>query len=139
MADITTIAIYAALTADSVLAGLLPDYRGQEPIFTGKTVPPDAKRPYIWSYGDVSDVEADSSDKEIVCREVTRDIWIVADDTGDEDKIMEIANRVRDLLHRATLTIGAGNMRTSASGPRVGPSEGEVTARIVTVTFVYQP
>lgn len=139
MSDITTIAIYAALAADSVLAGLLAPFGSGLAIFTGKTVPPDAKRPYIWTYGDVSDIEADSSDKEVVCREVVRDIWIVADDTGDEDKIMEIANRVRDLLHRAVLAIGTSNMRTAASGPRVGPSEGEVTARIVTVTFVYQP
>lgn len=139
MADITTIAIYAALNADSVLAALLAPFGAGLAIFTGKTVPPDAKRPYIWTYGDVSDVEADSSDKQVVCREVVRDIWIVADDTGDEDKIMEIANRVRDLLHRSVLAIGTSNMRTAAAGPRVGPSEGEVTARIVTVTFVYQP
>lgn len=139
MSDITTIAIYAALNADSVLAGLLAPFGSSSAIFTAKTVPPDAKRPYIWTYGDVSDTEADSSDKEIVCREVVRDIWIVADDTGDEDQVMEIANRVRDLLHRSTLAIGTSNMRTAASGPRVGPTEGEVTARIVTVTFVYQP
>lgn len=139
MSDITTIAIYAALSADSVLAGLLAPFGAVSAIFTAKTVPPDAKRPYIWTYGDVSDIEADSSDKVVVCRDVTRDIWIVADDTGSEDVVMAIANRVRDLLHRSVLTIGSGNMKTAASGPRVGPSEGEVTARIVTVNFVYQP
>lgn len=139
MADITTIAIHAVLAGDSVLAGLLAPFGSGSAIFTAKTVPPDAARPYIWTYGDVSDIEADSSSKDIVCRDVTRDIWIVADDKGSEDPIMEIANRVRDLFHRTALAIGVSNMRTAAAGPRVGPSEGEVTARIVTVSFVYQP
>ncbi len=139
MSDITTIAIYGALSADSVLVGLLSEFEGVPAIFTAKTVPPDAKRPYIWSYGDITDIEADSSAKDLVCRDVTRDIWIVADDAGNEDAIMEIANRVRDLLHRATLVIGTSNMKTAASGPRVGVTEGEVTARIVTVNFIYEP
>jgi len=139
MADITTIAIYDVLAGDSLLGGLLDPFGAGSAIFTAKTVPPDAKRPYIWSYGEVSDIEADSSSKDTVCRDVVRDIWIVADDVGSEDAIMEIANRVRDLFHRTVLAIGSGNMRTAASGPRVGPSEGEVTARIVTVSFVYQP
>jgi hypothetical protein len=139
MADITTVAIYAALSADSVLVGLLSEFAGVPAIFTAKTIPPDAKRPYLWSYGDVTDIEADSSAKDLVCRDVTRDIWIVADDEGNEDAIMEIANRVRDLLHRAVLVIGTSNMKTAASGPRVGVTEGEVTARIVTVNFVYEP
>lgn len=139
MADITTVAIYAALAADSVLVGLLPEFDGVPAIFTAKTVPPDAKRPYVWTYGDVTDIEAPSSAKDLVCREVVRDIWIVADDTGSEDAIMEIANRVRDLLHRAVLVIGTSNMKTLASGPRVGDTVGEVTARIVSVNFVYEP
>lgn len=139
MADITTIAIFDVLAGDSVLAALLAPFGSGSAIFTAKTVPPDAGRPYIWTYGDVSDIEADSSSKDIVCRDVTRDIWIVADDKGSEDPIMEIANRVRDLFHRTVLAIGVSNMRTAAAGPRVGPSEGEVTARIVTVSFVYQP
>lgn len=139
MSDITTIAIYGALSADSVLVGLLSEFEGVPAIFTAKTVPPDAKRPYIWSYGDITDVEADASAKDLVCRDVVRDIWIVADDEGNEDAIMEIANRVRDLLHRATLVIGTSNMKTAASGPRVGVTEGEVTARIVTVNFIYEP
>ena len=139
MADITTIALYDALAGDSVLVGLLSVYRSATAIFMAKTVPPDAARPYIWSYGEISDIEADSSSKDGVCRDVVRDIWIVADDTGSEDSIMEIANRVRDILHRSTLTIGASNMKTAASGPRVGPSKGEITARIVTINFVYEP
>jgi hypothetical protein len=140
MADITTIAIYDVLAGDSLLAGLLAPFGAGSAIFTAKTVPPDASRPYIWTYGDVSDVEDEgSSAKDLVCRSVTRDIWIVADDDGSEDPIMEIANRVRDLLHRTVLAIGTSNMKTAAAGPRVGPSEGEITARIVTVSFVYQP
>lgn len=140
MPDITTIAVFAVLDADSVLAGLLAPFGAGTAIFTAKTVPPDAKRPYIWTYADVADTESTGqSAKDIVCREVVRDIWIVADDTGSEDAIMEIANRVRDLFHRVPITIGVSTLLTLASGPRVAPSEGEVTARLVTINFIYEP
>ena len=73
MADITTIAIYDVLAGDSSLAGLLASFGAGSAIFTAKTVPPDAGRPYIWTYGDVSDVEDEgSSAKDLVCRSVTR-------------------------------------------------------------------
>ena len=136
MADDTTTAIFDLLAGDSVLPGLLADFQGEPGIFTMKTVPPDAARPYIWTYGEIANVEF--SAKDIPGVEVTRDIWIVADETGDEDPVMTIANRVRDLLHRATLSIGKSNMSTIARGPRIGMSGDDVTARIVTVDFIYE-
>lgn len=136
MADETTQAIFDVMNADTLLVGLVSQFDGQPAIFTMKEVPPDALRPYIWSYGDIVSTPFES--KDLRGRDVTRDIWIVVDDTGDEDLVMTIANRVRDIFHRTVMTIGLGNMRTVALGPRVGPSGDDITARIVTLEFVYQ-
>ena len=136
MADETTQAIFDVMNADSLLVGLVSEFDGEPAIFTMKEVPPDAKRPYIWSYGDITNTPFES--KTNLGRDVTRDIWCVVDDTGDEDLVMTIANRVRDIFHRTVMTIGIGNMRTIALGPRLGMSGDDVTARIVTLEFVYQ-
>jgi hypothetical protein len=136
MADETTQAIYDSMAGDSLLVTLLPEYRGRINVHTGRTVPPDAPRPYIWSWGDITNLPFDT--KDIIGREVTRDIWIVADDTGSEVEVMDIANRVRDLFNRLVMTIGAANLVTIVNGPRVGASTEDLTARIVTVDFTYQ-
>lgn len=137
MADETTQAIFDAMEGDSLLQALLaPLFRGRINVHTGKTVPPDAPRPYIWTYGDITNIPFDA--KDIKGREVTRDIWAVADDTGSEVQVMDIANRVRDLFNRLVLNIGASNIITSVNGPRVGPSSKDLTARIVTIDFIYE-
>lgn len=136
MADETTQAIFDAMEGDSLLQSLLPQFRGRINVHTGKTIPPDAPRPYIWSWGDITNLPFDT--KDIIGREVTRDIWIVADDTGSEVEVMDIANRVRDLFNRLVMTIGAANLVTIVNGPRVGASTEDLTARIVTVDFTYQ-
>jgi len=136
MADETTQAIFDVMNADTLLVGLVSQFEGEPAIFTMKEVPPDAKRPYIWSYGDITNTPFES--KTQLGRDVTRDIWCVADDVGDEDLVMSIANRVRDIFHRTVMSIGIGNMRTVALGPRVGMSGDDITARIVTLEFVYQ-
>lgn len=136
MADETTQAIFDVMNADTLLVGLVSDFGGSPAIFTMKEVPPNALRPYIWSYADITNTPFES--KTNLGRDVTRDIWCVDDDNGDEDLVMTIANRVRDIFHRTVMTIGIGNMRTVALGPRVGMSGDDVTARIVTLEFVYQ-
>lgn len=136
MADETTQAIFDVMNGDSLLVSLVSQFDGDPSIFTMKEVPPDAKRPYIWSYGEITNTPFES--KDLRGRDVTRDIWIVADDVGDEDLVMTIANRVQLIFHRTIMSIGLGNMRTIASGPRVGESGDDITARIVSVSFVYQ-
>ena len=134
--DETTQAIFDVMNGDTLLVGLVSEFDGEPAIFTMKEVPPDAKRPYIWTYGDIINSPFDS--KTDRGREVTRDIWAVADDVGNEDLVMDIANRIQLIFHRVVMTIGLGNMRTISSGPRVGPSGDEITARIVTIQYVYQ-
>lgn len=134
--DETTQAIFDVMDADTLLVSLLSQFDGEPAIFTMKEVPPDAARPYIWSYADIINTPFES--KDLRGRDVTRDIWVVADDVGDEDLVMNIANRVQLIFHRTVMSIGIGNMRTIASGPRVGESGDDITARIVTVSFVYQ-
>lgn len=136
MADDTTQAIFDLLAGDSVIVGLLSQFQGEPSIFTSKEVPPDAARPYIWTWGDVTNVEFPV--KDIPERDVVRDIHIVADDKGDEDEVMAIANRVVDITHRADLLIGSNNWMTVASGPRVTDSGDGVTERIITVNFIYE-
>ena len=137
MADETTKAIFDAMDGDSLLQALLaPLFLGKINVHTGEKVPPDAPRPYIWSWGDITNLPFES--KDLRGREVTRDIWIVANATGSEVEVMTIANRVQQLFHRITLTIGIGNMMTIATGPRVGASTKDLTARIVTLNFIYQ-
>ena len=134
--DETTQAIFDVMDADTLLVSLLSQFDGEPAIFTMKEVPPDAARPYIWSYADIINTPFES--KDLRGRDVTRDIWVVADDVGDEDLVMNIANRVQLIFHRTVMSIGIGNMRTIATGPRVGESGDDITARIVTVSFVYQ-
>ncbi len=134
--DETTQASFDVMDADTLLVSLLSQFDGEPAIFTMKEVPPDAARPYIWSYADIINTPFES--KDLRGRDVTRDIWVVADDVGDEDLVMNIANRVQLIFHRTVMSIGIGNMRTIASGPRVGESGDDITARIVTVSFVYQ-
>jgi len=136
MADETTQAIFDVMNADTLLVSLISQFDGEPAIFTMKEVPPDAVRPYIWSYADITNTPFES--KDLRGRDVTRDIWIVDDDKGDEDLVAEIANRVQLIFHRVVMSIGIGNMRTIASGPRVGESGDDITARIVTVSFVFQ-
>jgi len=136
MADDTTQAIFDLLSGDSVLVGLLSQFDGEPSIFTSKEVPPDAARPYIWTYGEITNV--DFPVKDIPERDAVRDIHIVAEDTGDEDEVMAIANRVIDITHRANLNIGSNNWMTSAAGPRVSDTGDGVTGRIVTVNFIYE-
>jgi len=134
--DETTQAIFDVMDADTLLVSLLSQFDGEPAIFTMKEVPPDAARPYIWSYADIINTPFES--KDLRGRDVTRDIWVVADDVGDEDLVMNIANRVQLIFHRTVMSIGIGNMRTIATGARVGESGDDITARIVTVSFVYQ-
>ncbi|MEE8262754.1 MAG: DUF3168 domain-containing protein [Gammaproteobacteria bacterium] len=131
--DITQ-AFFDALSADSNLVALLSTFSGQPAIFTGRTIPPDADRPYVWTVGEASQ-EPDEEAKDTAARTLVRDIWIVADDKGSADEVEEIAERVREIMHRAALTLGAVQWRTMASGPRMGETDDKsrLQARIVSV------
>lgn len=131
--DITQ-AFFDALSSNSNLTVLISTFNGQPAIFTGRTIPPDADRPYIHTHGEISQ-EADEEAKDTTGRTVVRDIWIVADDAGSADQIEEIAELVRSLFDRAVLALGSAQWRTVVSGPRMGNTDGKsrLQARIVSV------
>jgi hypothetical protein len=138
MADFVTQAFFDAMAASSALTSQLSVFGGAPAIFTAKTIPPDAKRPYVWSYAEAS--QAPFDDKTQEGRELVRDIWAVADDDGSEALVAEIAEEVRAVFHRLPLDFGPGRtgMLTDASGPRLASTSDGVTARIVTVRAIYQ-
>lgn len=131
--DITQ-AFYDTLAADSNLVALLSTFNGQPAIFTGRTIPPDADRPYIHTHGEISQ-EPDEEAKDTTGRTIVRDIWVVADDEGSADLVEEIAEIVRSLFDRAVLALGSAQWRTVASGPRMGETDDKsgLQARIVSV------
>jgi len=132
--------IYDTQAGSSALVAGLGVYAGAPCIFTSRTVPAMAPRPYTWSPGDVANEPFES--KDLRGRVIERDIWVVCDDNGNEDEVESLARVLLGLFHRAVLDMGSGNTNyiTEASGPRVGPTadKSAVTARIVTVRATYQ-
>lgn len=130
--DITQ-AFFDAMAADSGLVALLSTFQGQPAIFTGRTVPPDADRPYIHTHGEVSQVPDET--KDIAGRDIMRDVWVVADDEGSAGEIEAIGERVRAVFHRKDIGIGATQWMTMAMGPMAAPTDdkSQLQARIVSV------
>ncbi len=138
--DVTQ-AIYDKLTGDATLVALLSDYPSGSPsspgVFTGWPVPPDASRPYIFTRGAVSitsfDLIADDFGQDI-----TRDVTAIADNTGSDAAIETIAERIRTLLHRQSLTIPSGDhvMTQCIQGPVVAETDDTLTGRRLTFRIV---
>lgn len=137
--DFVTQGLYDLAEGDSNLVSKLGTYKSAPCIFTAKVIPTDAPLPYLWMPASLIDEALES--KDIRGREIFRDIWIVAEDTGDSDQVMDIATDVRNLYHRAAIPFGSGRncWLAEASGPVDAPTgeEDTVTARIVTVRFAY--
>ena len=98
-----TEAIYAVLAGDATLTALLATYGGEPAIFTTDPAPGDATLPYIVSAGEVAQTAWDT--KTTRGRVAVRDVRCYTDATGSAVVVETIAERVRALLHRQTLTI----------------------------------
>jgi len=138
--DITQ-AIYNKLSADATLAALIADYPSGSPaspaIFTGWPVPKDATRPYIFTRGAVS-VSSFDELASALGQDITRDITAVADNTGSDAAIETIAERIRALLHRTSLTLPVGThvMTQCINGPTVAETDDTLTGRRLTFRIV---
>lgn len=138
--DITQ-AIYDKLSADATLVALLATYPSGSPqlpaIFTAWPVPPEAERPYVYSRGSVADVHFDEI-ADNFGRDVTRDVTCIADNTGSDDTIETIADRIRTILHRQSLTIPDGThvMTVCIGGPVVAETDDSLTGRRLTFRIV---
>lgn len=132
-----TLEVVARLKADATLAALLSTYEGAAAVFSISPVPPDAVLPYIITDGNLSDNAADS--KTTLGREIYRDIRCYAVANGSIVMIDAIAERVRWLFHRKSLTVdGHVNYHTTCSGPIRAETDETVYGRVVTVRFMLQ-
>ncbi len=132
-----TQAIYNKLSTDATLVALLANYPSGSPqspaVFTGWPVPPDAERPYIFTRGNTSDTPWDEL-ADNLGRQVIRDVTVIADNTGTDDDIEIIAERIRALLHRQSLTLPVGThvMTQCIDGPTVAETDDSLTGRRLT-------
>lgn len=124
-----TKAVYARLTGDTTLKGLLSTWKTKPAIFSDDPAPEDAAIPFVVISGPIADSADDS--KTDLGRRHMRDIRCYAADTA---AVEQIAERVRVLFHRQTLTIdGHRHMMTLCSGPTTAPYEADSRGMIVTI------
>ena len=126
-------AIYARLAGDATLTALLGTYRGAPCIFTGQIIPGAAPRPLIHTPGEFGAIE---DTKDFTGRRIIRDVFVYADDTGSSLLIDTIAERVRTLLHRQTLTVESQvNWLALADPPGIAPTDDTLQGRVISVTL----
>jgi hypothetical protein len=131
-----TQAIYDKLSGDAALTALIATYDGLPAIFTTDPAPGDAALPYIVSAGEISNTPFDT--KNCLGETVARDVRCYTDASGSAIVVEAIARRVRELLHRQSLTISGYNwIMSDCFGPIVADEE-HVYGRIVTVTVTAQ-
>lgn len=138
--DITQ-AIYDKLIGDSTLVALLATYGSGSPtepaVFTGWPVPPDAARPYVFTRGSVAVTHFDNIADDFG-QDITRDVTAIADNTGSDAAIETIAERIRTVLHRQSLTVPSGVhvMTQCIQGPVVAETDDSLTGRRLTFRIV---
>ena len=131
-----TQAIYDRLVGDATLAGLLSTYGGNPAVFTTDPAPGDADLPYVVTAGAVSVAPFDT--KTTLGRQVVRDVRCYAAAEGSAVTVEAIAERVRWLFHRRTLTVaGFSWIWAECSGP-IGADEPDAYGRIVTVSMTIE-
>lgn len=136
-------AFHDKLSADATLAGLLASYPSGSPsspaIFTAFPVPVDASRPYIVTSGDVGAASWDHL-ATITGEDVTRDVYIYADNTGSSATIDTIADRIKSVLHKQSLTIeGHKHVATyRVNGPITAPTDDTLIGRVITFRVIAQ-
>lgn len=129
-----TQAIYDTLAEDATLTALLSTYREEPAIFTTEPAPGDAEMPYIVTAGEVAQEPFDT--KTTLGRDVMRDVRCYAPTNGSAGTVESIAERVRALLHRQSLSItGYGWVLSECSGP-IAADEQDAYGRIVTIRLV---
>ena len=133
---IVTQAIYTRLANSVALVDMLAEYNGAPAIFTTDPAPDDAVMPYIVAAGNVAAAPFDA--KDCLGQTVTRDVRCYANANGSAAVVEEIAEKVRQLLHRQQLSITGYNwIMSDATGP-ISADERFVYGRIITVSVTAQ-
>lgn len=130
------------LIADDTLVDLLaeytpPDDGEPEPaIFSTDPVPEDASLPFIVLSGVVADEENDLKGF-IGGRDVSFDIRCYTERSGSVVLVDQIAERIREVLHRASVPVaGLEHVDTRVSGP-LAIDEPESYGRVLTARLLY--
>ncbi len=127
-----TQAIYNLLIADATLTAMLNTYGGDPAIFTTSIAPGDAELPYVIVSTIVSQTPFDT--KTSLGRVTVIDVRCYTGHTGSAVLVEQIAERVRELLHRQTLVIvDFVHLWSSCDGP-ISIDETDAYGRLVTVT-----
>jgi hypothetical protein len=130
-----TQAFYSKLNGDTTLKAMLATYSGAAAIFTQDPVPEAAPLPYVVTAGEVSDVPFDTKTK--YGREFLRDVRCYAKNDGNPSVVEAIAERVRTLFHRQSLSVTGFNFLIASCSGRTA-DESDAYGRIVTVRLVLQ-
>ena len=132
-----TAALYTRLADDDVLAGMLATYGPDNApaIFTGATVPGDARFPWLHAPGAETDTPYEAKNE--AGRSFTRRIRCVTDEAHTAVLVEAIADRVHALLHRHPLTIaGVNNYVVDVDGPTVVATDPDLQGRDVVARFL---
>jgi hypothetical protein len=135
-----TQAVYDVLAADAQLGSLLGLYRGFPAIFTADPVPADAPLPLIVSSGLVAGpTQVPEASKQTIAARPVQDIRCIDEAKGSMALITTIAMRVFWLFERAEFEIQGWHLvRSRASMPFLGESDGRFYTLIVTVTLAIE-
>lgn len=127
--------LYDRLADSADVTSVVSTYRGQPSIFsrTGeRAVPSDAAG--IWVVINAPLAAPSFDTKTSDGKEVTVDIAVYGDDTGDPAPVDDLAEIIRLLLHRRPVqVVGYVVLISKAIGPIEAPVEDSVYGRIVTV------
>jgi uncharacterized protein DUF3168 len=136
-----TRSIFDRLSDDVTLAELLGIYQDDPCVFSGRNVPEDAPRPYIWIQP--PSLNRSWNTKNSRGREVRQEVIAVTDNHGSTLACDAIGNRIRALLDRSPLDVDGDSAGTvivvivDADGPIEHESDESVIARRVSVHAFY--
>lgn len=136
-----SVAIRSHILNDEIIAPLLPNYQGSEPIFTRRPVPTDAPYPLVL----VSSLVSDNPLDYLSCqrRILTYDIATYGknDTPANYRTVEQIANRIQAIFHRMpkyalNMPTGSSLIRVSATGPIIAPVDtNDTVGRVVICNF----
>jgi hypothetical protein len=126
--------IYQRLASVTEITSQISTYLGNPAIFTRSRIPGDAVTRYIVIDDAIGDEPYDT--KTTTGREVLHDIFVYDFESGDPSICQNVAELVRDVLHRQHITVsGYGPLIAVVNGPIVSPTDDEVIGRVVTARY----
>ena len=138
--SVTSASFYTVLSGDGTLTAALGTYTpstgaARPAIFTYEPIPKNVEGPYVISVGEIAD-NPDLETKDSEGRRMVRDIRVYAPAKGSSAAIETIAERIRTLFHRVSLSVsGFKTIYVNVSGP-VTADEEEVYGRVLSVELL---